>query len=84
MRSNLISIVSQEPSLFSGTVASNIRYGRPDASMQQIEEVARDANAHDFILQLEGGYEAKTGERGVKLSGGQKQVNSMIRGTLNG
>jgi len=57
IHANLVTIVSQEPSMFSGTVRSNIMYGRPDASDERVEEVARLANAHDFIVKLDGGYD---------------------------
>jgi len=82
LRANIVSIVAQEPSLFAGTVRSNIAYGRPEASDARVEEVARLANAHDFISSLEGGYEARVGERGVKLSGGQKQRIAIARALL--
>ncbi|MEM8485736.1 MAG: ABC transporter ATP-binding protein [Bacteroidota bacterium] len=77
-----IAIVPQEPTLFSGTVRENIGYARPDATTADIEEAARIANAHHFILDLEEGYETKIGERGVKLSGGQKQRIAIARAIL--
>ncbi|WP_144530094.1 ATP-binding cassette domain-containing protein, partial [Peribacillus simplex] len=67
-----IGIVQQDVYLFSGTVADNIRYGNMDASMEEIVEAAKRANAHDFIMALPGGYDTDIGQRGVKLSGGQK------------
>lgn len=82
MRQNLVTIVGQEPSLFAGTIRTNITYGRPDASDAQVEEAARLANAHDFILKLDGGYDACVGERGVMLSGGQKQRIAIARALL--
>lgn len=77
-----IGIVPQETVLFSGTVIDNIRYGRLDATMAQIEAAARAANAHDFILELPDGYETIVGERGIKLSGGQRQRISIARALL--
>jgi len=65
-----IGIVPQETLLFSDTIAANIRYGKLDATQQEIEAAARAANAHDFIVhELADGYDAQVGERGVKLSG---------------
>ncbi len=77
-----IAIVPQEPTLFSGSVRENIGYARPAATTAEIEAAARIANAHDFILDLEEGYETKIGERGVKLSGGQKQRIAIARAIL--
>ncbi|MGE5507326.1 MAG: ABC transporter ATP-binding protein [Chitinophagales bacterium] len=77
-----ISLVLQDVFLFNGTVAENIRYGAPGATMQQVEEAARKAHAHDFITQLPEGYETVIGERGVKLSGGQKQRLAIARALL--
>ncbi|CAM3868572.1 ABC transporter ATP-binding protein [Paenibacillus lactis] len=74
-----IGIVQQDVYLFSGTVADNIRYGNMDASMEEIVEAAKRANAHDFIMALPGGYDTDIGQRGVKLSGGQKQRLSIAR-----
>ena len=68
-----IGIVQQDVYLFAGTVMENIRYGKPDATEEEVIEAAKKANAHDFIMELEDGYETYVGERGVKLSGGQKQ-----------
>jgi ATP-binding cassette subfamily B protein len=70
---NQISVVLQEPLLFSGTVAENIRYGRLDATMEDVIEAARKAGAHDFIDRLPQGYETELGERGAQLSGGERQ-----------
>jgi ATP-binding cassette, subfamily B, bacterial len=74
-----IGIVQQDVYLFAGTVAENLRYGKPDASRDEIIEAAKQAHAHDFIMALPNGYETEIGERGVKLSGGQKQRLSIAR-----
>lgn len=78
LRSN-IGIVQQDVYLFAGTVAENIRYGKRDASREEIIEAAKKANAHDFIMELPNGYDTDIGQRGVKLSGGQKQRLSIAR-----
>jgi ATP-binding cassette, subfamily B, bacterial len=77
-----ISLVLQEPLLFSATVRENIAMGRPSASDGEIVEAARQARAHDFIVKLAGGYEAPLGERGVRLSGGERQRLSLARAFL--
>ncbi|MFW5986321.1 MAG: ABC transporter ATP-binding protein, partial [Halanaerobiales bacterium] len=77
-----ISLVSQDVFLFNGTIKENIYYGRPDAAEEEVIEAAKAANAHEFILELENGYDTKVGERGVKLSGGQKQRISIARAVL--
>jgi ATP-binding cassette, subfamily B, bacterial MsbA len=77
-----IAYVSQQPYLFEGSIADNIRYGRPEASMSEIEVAARLANAHDFILDLPHGYQTMSGENGVLLSGGQRQRISIARAIL--
>jgi len=77
-----ISIVLQDVYLFYGTVRENILFGRPDASQAEIEEAAKVANAHQFILDLPNGYDTMIGERGIKLSGGQKQRLSIARAVL--
>jgi ATP-binding cassette subfamily B protein len=77
-----IAIVQQEPILFHRTLAENIAYGRPGAGMEAIEQAARLANAHDFILRLPKGYGTLVGERGVKLSGGERQRVALARAFL--
>ena len=77
-----IAIVQQDPILFHRTLAENISYGRPGASMAAIEQAARLANAHDFILRLPKGYGTLVGERGVKLSGGERQRVALARAFL--
>ncbi len=79
---NHIGIVSQESILFNTSVRENIAFGMPNATIQEIENAARIANAHDFIMNLENGYETNIGERGNKLSGGQKQRISIARAVL--
>ncbi len=74
-----IGIVQQDVYLFVGTVLENIRYGRPDATREEIIEAAKNANAHEFIMSLPDGYDTDIGQRGVKLSGGQKQRLSIAR-----
>ncbi|HCJ58231.1 MAG TPA: thiamine ABC transporter permease [Clostridiaceae bacterium] len=74
-----IGIVQQDVYLFAGTVMENIRYGKPEATESEVIEAAKQANAHDFIMELENGYDTYVGERGVKLSGGQKQRISIAR-----
>ncbi|GFP99284.1 ABC transporter b family member 1, partial [Phtheirospermum japonicum] len=77
-----IGLVSQEPALFATTIKENILLGRPDASLIQIEEAARVANAHSFIVKLPDGYDTQVGERGLQLSGGQKQRIAIARAML--
>ena len=74
-----IGVVQQDVYLFSGTIAENIAYGKPGASIEEIKEAARLAGADEFIEKLENGYDTYVGERGVKLSGGQKQRISIAR-----
>ncbi|WP_034658580.1 ABC transporter ATP-binding protein [Chelativorans sp. J32] len=78
LRSN-IAYVSQHPYLFEGTIRDNIRYGRPDATDDEVVEAARLANAEEFILQQPQGYDTLVGENGVTLSGGQRQRISIAR-----
>jgi ATP-binding cassette subfamily B multidrug efflux pump len=77
-----IGIVPQETFLFSATVRENIAFGRPDATQEEIEEVAKLAQAHDFIMELPQGYDTRVGERGIGLSGGQKQRIALARALL--
>ncbi len=74
-----VAYVSQQPYLFEGTIADNIRYGRPDATQEEIIKAAELANAHEFILQQPQGYDTPVGENGVTLSGGQRQRLSIAR-----
>lgn len=74
-----IGIVQQDVYLFAGTILDNIRYGRFDATDEEVIEAAKKANAHDFIMELPDGYDTDCGQRGVKLSGGQKQRLSIGR-----
>ena len=77
-----MALVSQEPFLFNDTIRENIRFGRLDADEAAMFEAARQANAHDFILSLPEGYDTVVGERGVKLSGGEKQRLCIARAFL--
>jgi subfamily B ATP-binding cassette protein MsbA len=77
-----IALVTQETVLFDDTIAANISYGVPGASRQQIEAAARAAHAHEFIVDLNGAYEARIGERGQRLSGGQRQRLAIARALL--
>lgn len=77
-----VSVVLQEPLLFSGTIADNIRYGKLDATDEEVEQAARDANVHDFISRLPDGYQTVLGERGAQLSGGERQRISIARAFL--
>lgn len=78
-----IGIVLQDPFLFAGSIAENIAYGKPKASMDEIMEAAKAANAHDFILSKPDGYDTVIGERGTRLSGGEKQRLSIARAILH-
>ena len=77
-----IAIVLQDPVLFAGTIAENLRYGRLDATTEEIEEAARAAHAHDFISHLAKGYETDIAEAGGSLSGGERQRLSVARAIL--
>src|SRR5690625_1016964 len=76
---NNIGMVLQDNILFSDTVATNIRMGKPDATDEEVIQAAKAANAHEFITELPYGYDTQVGERGVKLSGGQKQRIAIAR-----
>lgn len=77
-----IGLVSQEPALFATSIKENILLGRPDATQIEIEEAARVANAHSFIIKLPDGFDTQVGERGLQLSGGQKQRIAIARAML--
>ncbi|OVA06958.1 ABC transporter [Macleaya cordata] len=77
-----IGLVSQEPALFATSIKENMLLGRPDATQVEIEEAARVANAHSFIVKLSEGYDTQVGERGSQLSGGQKQRIAIARAML--
>jgi ATP-binding cassette, subfamily B, bacterial len=77
-----LAVVPQEILLFGGSIRENIAYGRPGATQSEIEEAAKQANAHDFIASLEQGYDTTVGPRGVKLSGGQRQRVAIARAIL--
>ena len=79
---NNIGIVQQDVFLFNGTIMENIKYGKLDATDEEVYEAARKANIHDYILTLDEGYDTQIGERGVKLSGGQKQRLSIARALI--
>jgi ATP-binding cassette subfamily B protein len=74
-----IGVVTQDPFLFSGTIEDNIRYGRPEASREEVIEAAKTARAHDFISRLQRGYDTQVGERGENLSAGQRQLVCLAR-----
>ncbi len=74
-----MAVVSDDPFLFSASVAENIAYARPDAPLAEVEQAARDAQAHEFISRLPQGYETQVGERGLTLSGGQRQRLAIAR-----
>ena len=76
---NHIGMVQQDVYLFSGTIYENIRYGKPDATREEVIAAAKNANAHDFIMSFPDGYDTDIGQRGIKLSGGQKQRLSIAR-----
>lgn len=78
-----VGVVLQEPFLFNGTIAENIAYGRPGASMPEVMEAARAANAHNFVMSKPDGYDTMVGERGAKLSGGERQRISIARAILH-
>ncbi|XP_010142662.1 PREDICTED: multidrug resistance protein 1B-like, partial [Buceros rhinoceros silvestris] len=75
----IIGVVNQEPVLFATTITENIRYGREDVTMEEIEKATKEANAYDFIMKLPNKFETLVGERGAQLSGGQKQRIAIAR-----
>ena len=77
-----VALVTQETMLFDDTIAANIAYGAPNASREAIEAAARAAHAHEFIMHLDGGYDARIGERGQRISGGQRQRLAIARAIL--
>jgi subfamily B ATP-binding cassette protein MsbA len=79
---SLIGMVNQDTILFHDTIRNNIAFGKPEATNEEIEAAARIANAHDFILETEGGYQTQIGDRGSRLSGGQRQRICIARAVL--
>ena len=77
-----IGLVSQEPTLFSGTIADNIAYGKPGCTREEVQEAAKSANAHDFITSFPDGYDTDVGSAGTQLSGGQKQRVAIARAII--
>eukprot|EP01114_Cavostelium_apophysatum_P015910 TRINITY_DN4431_c0_g2_i2.p1 TRINITY_DN4431_c0_g2~~TRINITY_DN4431_c0_g2_i2.p1 ORF type:complete len:1244 (-),score=364.29 TRINITY_DN4431_c0_g2_i2:7-3738(-) len=77
-----IGVVGQEPVLFTGTIAENIRFGKPDATEAEVHQAAKAANAHNFIMQFESQYRTQVGEKGAQLSGGQKQRIAIARAII--
>jgi ATP-binding cassette subfamily B protein len=75
-------VVLQEPLLFNDTIKNNIAYGRPDASQEEIEAAAKAANAHNFIMNLPDGYQTEVGERGSRLSVGERQRITIARALI--
>lgn len=82
LRSEVIGCIEQQPLLFGTSIIENIRYGRPESTDQDIYEVAKMAQAHDFITSLSDGYHTNVGERGTQLSGGQRQRVAIARSLL--
>src|SRR5204862_5601398 len=78
----MMGIVTQETILFHDTVRANIAYGTPGMPLERIEAAARAANAHEFIMELQNGYDTRLGERGTRLSGGQRQRIAIARALL--
>ncbi|EGG17681.1 hypothetical protein DFA_08677 [Cavenderia fasciculata] len=79
---SILGLVGQEPTLFSGTVYDNIVYGKPNATMEEVETAAKSANAHDFISALPNGYQTQLGDKYTQLSGGQKQRVAIARAII--
>lgn len=77
-----VGLVSQEPTLFTGTISENILFGNPDATIEEVEKAAKLANAYDFIMQQPNGFNTLVGEKGAQLSGGQKQRIAIARAVL--
>jgi ATP-binding cassette subfamily B protein len=77
-----VGVALQDPVLFSGTIRENIRYGRPEASQEEVVSAAKAAQAHEFITSFPDGYDTPVGQRGVNLSGGQKQRIAIARALL--
>ena len=77
-----IGVVLQDPFLFNGTVADNVAYGHPEASLEEIVAAAKAANAHDFVMDMPDGYDTMVGERGLRVSGGERQRLSIARAIL--
>lgn len=75
-------MVPQDPLLFHRSLRDNIAYGRPEASMEEVIQASKMAHCHEFILELEHGYDTFVGERGIKLSGGQRQRVAIARAIL--
>ncbi|GBP19412.1 ATP-binding cassette sub-family B member 8, mitochondrial [Eumeta japonica] len=82
LRSKVIGLITQEPSLFATTILENIRYGKPDATDEEVCRAAKIANVHNFVMGFPDGYHTMVGERGVTLSGGQKQRIAIARAIL--
>ena len=78
-----LGVVLQEPYLFSGTIAENIAYAKPGATLREVEDAARQANVEEFVSKLDDGYRTRLGENGATLSGGQKQRVAIARAILN-
>jgi ATP-binding cassette subfamily B protein len=79
-----VAFVLQDPVLFSTSIAENIRYARPEASLNEVIAAADQADAHEFIQGLPSGYDTRVGERGMRLSGGERQRISLARAVLKG
>ncbi|KAH9172317.1 hypothetical protein AeNC1_017757, partial [Aphanomyces euteiches] len=77
-----IGLVGQEPTLFSNTIAENIRHGKPGATDEEVYEAAKQANAYDFIMGFPMGFDTEVGDRGAQLSGGQKQRIAIARAII--